>query len=224
MRDPALAALVGAIPGDDFGGESSSFGADEFTAGAFGAEFGDDYGVDFGADVAPPAPPLPAGASIPRPTAPAMMALWNQHHAMRAHTARRESLLEPNKNSTLKIEKYSFVLNQVLTIGTLATINMSGAPDFKIRPIRVTMNAPSAQFVLVSEIKVANVSATSGASDDAINYAATAVDQQLSLPTLSPQNKVTVLGQYTGFAPPPFVAPMTYTFSVGFKGWSSMVA
>jgi hypothetical protein len=223
LRDPALAALLGALP-SDFGHDSVGAADGANFGGGFGGGFGyDEMGADPDPTVAPP-PPMPQGMTVPRPTASAMMNLWQSHHATQAYTQQRAQLLDPNANSTINVERYSFVLNQIVVLGTPVVLNMSGAPDFKLRPQRVTMNAPTPGFCTIAEIKVANVSVTSGASDDAVNYSAIGVGQHMDMPTLSPQNKATVLGNYTGFAPAPFAGGASFTFVVAFKGPSRMVA
>lgn len=222
LRDGALAAVLGIIPGNEgnFGDESdfgADFGADfgDEMMGEFGADFGDDYGAD-----APAAHPAAAAG----PSRSQLMALW-KHHAMRqSHTARREMLLEPNKYSTTKIERYSFTLNQALVIGTALAFTTSGNPDYQLRAQRVTMNVPTVGFCTISEIKVANVSVTSGGADDAFNYNSNGVGQSLDMPTLSPQNKASVIGNYTGLAPAPFAAPNPFLLTITFKGPSNMVA
>jgi hypothetical protein len=204
-----------------------------------GADFGSDYGdedaamdgdMGFGADMGAfgfGGGPNPVGNSprIPRATPQAAMALWNKHHMQQAHTAHRESLIEPNKHSTVKIERYTFPLNNAITIGTaVAFTTLSGSPDVKLRPERCSMNAPVPFFATISEIKVANVSATIGGSNatDAYDFSAVSVGQALSLPTITPQNKVTVNGNYTGLIPPGLLGGFAATFIASFKGWAEM--
>jgi hypothetical protein len=74
------------------------------------------------------------------------------------------------------------------------------------------------------EIKVANVSVTVGGTQDAFDYSAIGVEQSLDMPTLSPANRATVLGNYTGFVPPGYVALAAYTFCASFKGPAQIVA
>jgi len=216
LRDPAAAAAFGIMPGASVG---SDFGND--WAGDVG--FGDDMGFGFGA-AAPSPHPAAHAASVPRPTEAQAMALWHKHHMQAAHTAHREMLIDPNKHSTVKIEKYVFPLNQVLTFGTAVAISMSAQPDTKIRPQRVTSNAPVPMMILLTEIKVANVSVTVGAGsgEDAYAFNANGQGQELSLPTLEPSNKATVLGTYGGLTPPGFLLGGTATFVVSFKGPSTM--
>jgi hypothetical protein len=216
MRDPALAALMGvvAMSGSDFG-HDSSYGSD------FGAEFGDDFGTEFGTDFGDE---FGADAPAGRPTEAQAMALWNKHHKQAAHTQRRERLLEPNKGSAVKVERYSFSINQAIVLGVASALTLTGQPDTSIRPQRVIMNAPSPGFVTVSEIKVANVSVTVGVTEDAFGYSAIAVGSHLDMPTLSPSNKATVLGNYTGFVPPGFVGGAAYLFVASFQGPASIVA
>lgn len=204
-RDMALAVLTGAISGSDFGGE-------------YGYDFGDDYGFgyEFGDE--------PAPSPAPKPTPTAMAQAWAAHTKSQAHTERRAMLIEPNKNSKIKVERYAFSVNQALTLGTAVALSASGQPDTNIRPQRVTMNAPSPGFATISEIKVANVSVTVGGTADAFDFNALGVGQSLDMPTLTPANRATVLGNYTGFVPPGFVGGTAYTFCASFKGPASIVA
>jgi len=214
MRDPAYAALLEVLPsGSDFGSEydgtESTFGDD--MGDDYGAEFGDDYGAEFGAAAQPP-------------SQAAMMAVWRRHAMEKANTHRRERLLEPNKGSEVKIERYSFSCNQTIILGVAVGLVMTNQPDTSIRPQRVTMNAPSPGFATITEIKVANVSVTVGGVEDAFDYSAIAVGVGLDMPTLSPANRATVLGNYTGFVPPGFVGGTSYVFVANFKGPASIVA
>lgn len=233
MRDPALAAFFG-LAADDFGTEST-FAGDEY-----GSDFGGDFGAEFGEDemglVVPinqafgQGPMLPGGAmpivSDPRhpasPVNPAnigtTMALWQQHLTKQNYTKRREALLDPNGDSTTKVERYSFTLAAAIVLSTAGALNAQDSPATKIRPQRVIMNAPAPGFVTVAELKVSNVSVTSGAAEDAFGYSAQAVGAHLDMPTLTPSNKATFLGNYTGFVPPGYVALAAYSFTIAFRG------
>jgi hypothetical protein len=229
LRDPALAAVLGVIAmapanfgGDsDFGGE---FGDDDDMGDDddYGAEFGDDddYGADFGAAARRP-------VKVKRPQNQAqLVALWKNHHAKKSMAKRREMLLEPNKGSAVKIEKYTFTLSQAIVLGTAAAFTtLTGQPDTSIRPQRLTCNAPAPMFAFLQEIKVANVSVSVGSGlEDAYNYNANGVGQSLDMPTLSPANRATILGSYTGFVPPGFVGGTAVYFSASMKGPASIVA
>ena len=196
LRDPAMAALMGVLPanfgferGSNFNGE---FGSDWGAEDDMGTDFGVAFGYDFGADAAPkpvaPNPNSPAGQAV-------LANLWNQNLVKQANTKQRAKLLEPNKDSSVKIERYSFTISQTLVLGTASTINMTGQPDTSIRPQRLTMNAPAPMFATIQEIKVANVSVTVGSgSEDAYNYSPLGVGMSLDMPTLTPANRATVLG------------------------------
>lgn len=231
LRDPAQAALFGviALAGSNFGGDSdfgAEFGDDDDYGAEFGddddygAEFGDDdYGADFGAARKPVKVKRPANQSQ-------LVALWKNVHAKKAMAKRREMLLEPNKGSAVKIEKYTFTLSQAITLGTAAAFTtLTGQPDTSIRPQRLTCNAPAPMFAFLQEIKVANVSVSVGSGlEDAYNYNANGVGQSLDMPTLSPANRATILGSYTGFVPPGFVGGTAVYFSASMKGPASIVA
>lgn len=223
LRDRAQAALFGLIASSSFGGETQ-FGND--WAGDVGFGFGDEYG--FGA----PAPHPHASHPAPHPHAthpgnpsPAQaMALWHKHHTMQAHTQHREQLIEPNKYSTVKIERYRFPLNQTIVLGTPVALNMSSQPDVKIRPQRLTSNAPVPMFATLSEIKVANVAVTVGGGNsiDAYELNANGQGQEMDLPTIEPSNKATVVGAYNGLVPPGFLGGSSVVFILSFTGPSTM--
>lgn len=221
LRDPAAAALLGIV-----GMSGANFGA-EFGYGDFspmgndgmdlmvGAEFGDDWGAEFGA----------AAAAAPAPNAQQLLALHKRQVAKAVVTNRRASLLEPNKNSDVKVERYSFGLSQAITIGTPVAIALSGNPSVDIRPQRICTNVPGPNFVFLNLIQVANVVVTVGNGvEDANDYAANAVGTILDLPTLSTQTPARVTGNYLGFVPPAYVAPSSSFFTTSFKGWANIVA
>jgi len=238
MRDPALATLMGAISGSDFGGEFAFNGDDDAD---YGDEWGaDDYGLDdYGAEDfgftpafngAPPAAmarraTLPVRVARPIAPPPSVAAkLWAQQRRVDQVTQRRRSLLEPNQGSKVSVQRYSFSINAPIVLGVAASLFASGQPDTNIRPQRVTMNAPSPGFVTVSEIKVANVSVTVGGIGDAFEYSPIGVGMSLDMPTLTPANRASVIGVYSGFVPPGFVGGAAYTFVTSFKGPASIVA
>ncbi len=202
MRDPALAALVGAAP-DDFGAEFGAF------------EFGDDAAMAV------------AGASNsafhPNNQA-AVQAVWNKAQQDAMLTMQRNRILEPNKGSSLKVERYAFCVNQDLELGTPSAVNATNQPNTTIRPQRISINAPAPGFMTVDNIQAANVSVVVGGTDDAWNYNANGVGQELDLPTLTPANRVTVTGNYTGFVPPGYVNGQDYKLVVCFKGPASITA
>jgi hypothetical protein len=134
-------------------------------------------------------------------------------------------ILEPNRGSAIKVERYSFSIDQDITLGTSEDINMTGQPDTTIRPQTVTMNAPTPMFATISNIKVANVSVTVGpGNEDAYNYNANGWGRNLDMPTLSPANRATITGRYTGYVPAGFVGGQEVNFNASFKGPASIVA
>lgn len=215
MRDPALAALMGALgaPGSDFGFERPRARA------AVPAQFGDEYG--FGSDV-PGTPGFGFGADAEVGAEHHRRAMAH-HHAKRAHhTDKRRLMLNPNMYSESKIERYTFSVNYPLVLGTPDGIDASLQPDTSIRPQRVIMNAPQPGMITVAEIKVANVSVTVGDQEDAFTYSALAQGVVLDMPTLSPSNRAKVLGTYTGYIPPGFTSGFAFLFIATFQGPSSL--
>ena len=213
LRDPALAALMGALPGSDFGAEweRSRFGGD------MAGEFGGGYPSGFGAEAAA------AGLAHPDPSHPAnqaaMVALFHQHKQRMLATSRRVAHLDPNKDSTVKIEGYSFTIAAapvVLPVVAALAFNATGFPKTDIRPVRIIMNIPTVNFVYVQQIQVANVSSVVGVAEDAFKYSALAVGTQMSLPRMTPSTPATVNGTYSGLNP--FAPATPYTLTISFEG------
>lgn len=209
MRDPALAALTGAISGSDFGAEfegDDDFGED--FSDAFGADDEDDFGVDTEFSGAPSLASAIGNLSArvkPSPKA-AQLAAWKalaSRTKAQSATKRRYSLLSPNADSKVKIERYVFALSQTITFGTASSLDdLSGQPDCTIRPQRFTTNAPQPMFATISDIKLANVSVSiGGGSMDAYQFNANGQGQMMDLPTLSPSQRARVIGAYTGLIP-----------------------
>lgn len=237
-RDPALASIVGAV-GSDFGVEfTEGVRDDEGYFGdfedfedptAFGIDFGEDFGEDFGDEFGAEDFGDDFGAAVrsapmlKSPSSAAALAAWKRSQAM---TARRGYLLQPNAGSRVTVERYSFTLSENITLGVALTFTtLTGSPDTRIRPQRVTTNAPSPMFAMIQSIRMANVNVTVGTGEeDAFNYNAQGVGQMLDMPTLTPSNRATVLGRYTGFVPPGFVGGTVVPFSVNFKGPSTLAA
>jgi len=221
VRDMALAAAIGAI-GADFGADVDDEHSDDF-----GSDYGSDYGTDMGDDDdwgadAPSLPQVMAAAKPPSPQA--AMALWRAHHARVATTHRRRSLLNPNAGSDVDVEHYRFPINATITkLGTSQALTLQGQPTAKIRPKRITMNAPAPGFCTVESIQVANVLGTLGDSSDAFEYNANGVGQVMDLPTLSPANKAIVRATHTGFVPPGYTGGSSYLFVASFTGPAQII-
>lgn len=217
LRDSALAAQLGILAhnGSNFGSEFSG----EFSADFEGDyEFGDEMDGDFAAD--------PAPAAIPKPTAQQALAAYRNQMAAKVNRNKRMILLQPNRGSDVKVERYTFTIDTPLTIGGGAVaFLMTGQPDTQIRPQILSINAPSVMFATITEIKVANVSVSIGVgAEDAYNYSPLAPDRHLDMPTLTPANRATVRGNYSNYVPPGFAVGMVTTLSASFKGPASIVA
>lgn len=229
-RDPALAALVGAIPGHDFGQDAgpppgygpqpdfqAGFGFSPFDPYAHSIGFGNIYG--FGAP-----PHGPAGAPHPHPH----MVHHPHHHPVHhdpTSTYSRSMLLDPNRNSTVKVERYSFSFSPsaALVLGTASAIaSFTAQPSTSIKGQRLVTNAPSPGFVTLSSLQIANVNVFVGTTEDAFTYSAIAQGVMLDLPRLDPQNRATAAGNYTGVLPPGFTAGASFTFVITLQGPSTL--
>ena len=238
MRDPALAALMG-VMGSDFGTDvdpvlvegGADFGVDfgddwddsSYGGGAqgYGSEYGESmFGADisFGADA-------PAAAAAQHGATPQGRAIIAAHVQKQAHRNSRALLLEPNKYSDLKVERYTFAVNATITaLGTAGALSGSNSPDVNFRPQRVTANVVSPGMVFITDGRVANVSFTVGGQIDAWQWNANAVGQHLDVPTLTPANKATFSATYTGLVPAPLSGTGAFSFSLAFTGPASIVA
>jgi hypothetical protein len=216
MRDLADASLMGAVD-DDFGVEG------DFEPDQFGSE--DDFGVEFGEeDIFGVAAPQASAAMVNHPDPRVRNIL---HHHIRRGELResRLRLLEPNRGSELKVERYTFGIVAYITLSSSGSISpVSNSPDVNFRPQRVTMNVPSPGFILVTDARVANVSFVVGGSIDAWQFNANAVGESLDVPTLTPANRATWTGSYTGLVPTPLSGTGSYTVIMAFTGPASIVA
>lgn len=220
-RDPALASVMGAIGGNDesdFGVEFGEDWDDDFE-GDYDEDEEDDMDFDMGVEFAGPGKKMKVSSNE-------VKKILAKRFASMRRAASRGRILEPNRGSHVKVERYVFTLSETLTLNTAqAFTTLTGQPDTAIRPQRLTCNSPAPGFAFLQEIKLANVSVSVGAGqEDAFNYGANAVDASLDMPTLTPANRATILGNYTGFVPPGYVGGASYTFSASFKGPARIVA
>ena len=194
------------------------------------------YGYGFGA---PPPPPPPGMAMAPHPGAPHPAVHQGMHHGMHHghHMARhwemqnpsstmsRTLLLDPNRDSIVKVERYSFSFSPStnLVLGTASNIvPFTQQPSTSIKGQRVIMNAPVPGFVLISSLQVANVNVLVGGTEDAYTYSAGAQGVMLDLPRLDPQNRATSAGAYTGVLPPGYTQGNSFQFIITLQGPSTL--
>lgn len=190
LRDPARAALIGAIDGADFGQDGRNFG------------------YQFGADGS-------AGHDL----------IPNAQNMQLALTEKREALINPNGNSSAKIQRYVFALESARVFGTAAPgIALTNKPRTQFRPQRVTCNVPFQNLFMITSMQVANVGILVGGKIDAYDFAADGIDQELDVPTLGPQNEVSVVGNWTAIfaAADPFATGNDFDLTLSFKGPATM--
>lgn len=230
-RDMAVAAAIGVIGADGagFGYERNNRPRSSF-GGGFGGGRRMGGGFGFGADPAAAlagtdvnAPPNDPSHPLHPQNRAMVMATLAQAQMQREHTDSRAVMMNPNGNSTLKVERYDFSLTQQLTLGTaLPNFSVAKQPTVTIRPQRYTTNAPLAMFVLLSQIQTGNVQAIVGDSTDAFTYGSASQGVYLDLPTLQPQNVLTIGGLYSGVQPPIYPIGFVYQFKMTFQGPSTM--
>jgi hypothetical protein len=216
-RDPALATLLGAVSGADFGYSRPSPAASRFGAPP-PASFGDDdmgYGYGYGLDAFGAAKHGP-GHHPHHAHHPAAHGHVNPHS-----TEGRTLALDPNRHSTVKVERYSFSFSPAsnLVLGTASTIaSFTQQPSASVKPQRVVMNAPAPGFVSITQLQIANVNVFVGTTEDAFTYNAGAQGVFLDLPRLDPQNRATAAGSYSGMLPTGFAAAFSYPFVITLQG------
>lgn len=229
-RDPALAALMGAMPrGSDFG---SDFGDDFGDFGDFGDDFGDDYGDDaMGDDFGEAAmgDDFGAAAMVRRPAPATMAKAYATLKKRNARRSKRALLLDPNAGSELKVERYSFSVNIVdpatglpPVLGTSSSLSGTNTPDTHIKPSRIVLNVPMPALVLVNEIKVGNVAGTVGGIGDGYEYNANGMGIGVSLPRMTPSTKASFLGAFTTFVPPGYTPAAAFPLVMSIKGASTL--
>ena len=243
MRDPARASFLGAISGANFGRDRRpangnarpalrSIDAIAAAAVASVAQAGASFGRDpaFGNDGWPMQPGYnfgqdPSfGADAPQPTPDAMKQAWFHKVRQDAANARRDQLLEPNKDVSTKVERYHMPTSQDITLGTaLNPFTITAQPTVYLRPQRVTCNAPCPMFAFLTAMTVANVNVLVGPGVcDAWDFASEAQGTSLDIPTLSPSNPITIRGRYTGITPASYNPGLATSLCLGFIGWATI--
>jgi len=250
-RDPAKAALMGAISGHQFGfGDDYGFGSYGGRGmSAFDPSMNIGFGWGFGAapqgPAAAPLHPLhpahhamamhpaahpaahPGGGIHPaHPAHPAHAAVaWAQSHANPSSTASRTMLLDPNRDSTVKVTRYSFSFSPTaaLVLGTPSSLGtFTQQPSTSVKGQRVITNAPIPGFVTLTTLQIANVNVFVGTAEDAFTYNAGAQGVMLDLPRLDPQNRATAAGTYSGALPAGFTAGTAFQFIITLQGPSTL--
>jgi hypothetical protein len=165
----------------------------------------------------------------PHPHHPAHPAHHPAAHHAPVHsphsTYGRTLLLDPNRESTVKVERYSFSFSPAiaLVLGTASPLGTFTAnPSTSIKGQRVVTNAPAAGFVTLDSLQIANVNVFVGTTEDAFTYTATAQNVVLDLPRLDPQNRATASGDYSGSLPPGFSSGAPFKFVVTLQGPSTL--
>lgn len=131
----------------------------------------------------------------------------------------RELKINPNKYSRIKVEEFTLQMSCEITLGDKSQILLVGMPDTIIRPQIGTTNVLWPQFILLTEIKAANVSTFVGTGkEDAYNYSAINALRKVDLPTLTPANRISVRGEYTGMIPEGYHQGDKFTFTMSFTG------
>jgi hypothetical protein len=165
--------------------------------------------------------PMPMAPRPPMHPAAAAAAAQRFELANPASTMSRTMLLDPNRDSKVKVERYSFSFSPTanLVLGTASNIpTFTQQPSTSIKGQRVVMNAPIAGFVLISSLQIANVNVLVGGTEDAFTYSAGAQGVMLDLPRLDPQNRATSAGAYTGVLPTGYTQGNSFQFIITLQG------
>jgi uncharacterized protein YjiS (DUF1127 family) len=178
----------------DLSGRTISW-ADTDSVGAFGVE------RDIGGHVQ---------ATELRGTQPDARDVIRAHLRQEEKTRQRKELLRLHDDSLLDVERYTLgVLAAQIILGgggpRVVPLSGSQRPDVSFRVQRVTSNAPSPGFTLIFTLKLGNVTAiVSNTGIDAWQLNANAWEEEMDLPTLTPENAMSFAGNYTGLQIDPF--------------------
>lgn len=229
LRDPAYAAIMGNMD-HDFGAEptasrgSAAFGGFSGFSGDYNP-FGGDYSrfgaEDAGAQAAALADPRhPLHAANPQ-----ARQIIAEHLHEKQVANKRKGLIDPNMGSDTKIQRYSFsVATAALTIlGGVQNFTATKNPTTHFHPEKLQGNVDQAYFVMITRGEVANVAFTVGDVTDSFVFSPKALDNELSLPPLTPSNSAIIIGYYTGV---PYALSATYTgsfiFTMTFTGHATV--
>ena len=128
-----------------------------------------------------------------------------------------------------KVERYDFSMSQTFDF------TVAGPTPFdpsQIEPAAVgddpaaarVLNSPQPGVFTLTAIQVANVNAMVGGQTDAFIYGPQSQGVHLDLPTLTPANRLTVSGSWTGFAPTEYTTVTNFPFCATFQGPATVVA
>jgi hypothetical protein len=139
-------------------------------------------------------------------------------YQVKEKTRERVSKLDPNQNSAVKTETYSWGLSQTIVLGTPCDIEIVGQPDTTLRIESWKSNVPAPGAVIVRHIMTANVGCLWGEAADAFG------EHQANWPTLEPCNSLRVYGKYTGHVPMGYVKGESFNLTFEFSGTATIVA
>ena len=137
-------------------------------------------------------------------------------------TSKRELLLDPNRWSKIKIERYDFSLNALIIIGRKERITVSLRPGVAFRPQKLIVNAPCPGFIYITLIQIANLQCNVGESIDGFSYSVYS-NSILDFPTMSPANTLAIDSVYTGLRVMPYIDNTDYILCFTFQGPATIV-
>lgn len=135
---------------------------------------------------------------------------------------RNYSELFPDKDSEIKLYRYSISCHYEIELGKPCDFEMKIQPDTNLRVDGVIMNAPAANFAFIRVISAANIICSMGTTD-AYEFSKDRVSA-FNMPTMTPANTFRVIGYYKGEVPPGFISGNKFTLSVTFHGNASLIA
>jgi hypothetical protein len=150
---------------------------------------------------------------------------WVRNVKSYSAAKKREALLNPNKNSRVKVEEYELPLSQALVIGHREFFfpELCSTPQVEFRPYKMTCNMNQPGIIFIVDIKVANISASvTNYVVDAYSYNPQS-NHRMHLPTLKPQTMISVQGFYPGLVPNGMREDTEFFFCCTFHGYAEMV-
>jgi hypothetical protein len=150
---------------------------------------------------------------------------WIRNLKSYTPTKKRETLLNPNINSRVKVQEYELPLCQSLILGHRSFFfpELFSTPQTRFRPTKMTCNVRQVSFIFITDIKVANVSASvTNHIVDAYNYNPQSNHGGLHLPTLSENTVISVQGFYPGLVPNDLQEDAEFFFCCTFHGFAEL--
>ena len=128
------------------------------------------------------------------------------------------SYLDPNGNLEEHVRRYTFSLDEKVTLGKEKSLFMKNGPLAPMTPEKILFNVPCFNFALIATIQCGNMSIVIGGYEDAGNYTPDKPAGRYKCKHIGTADQVVVMGVYTGLSPAPFTEGNEYMIVATFQG------